>query len=497
MQLARPVIISSLSKLLLLPFAFSWACTPKVDEPEEQKEVFPTAIIISSRELTVERGGSDIITVSFIPEEVSNKTLDWHSADPSIATVEDGKVTGVKPGTTEIYVTAWNITDKCIVTVVNRPGEIGLTEKNLIFYEGERVKIIPDVFPAGVTGPMTWTSSNNNVISVDNDGNIRVLSPGKATITASCGNLTASSDAVCYTPLTLEAIENGVITISNPLNRSIVYCVNNSEQKSDGDIVINVSAGDAVRLYGSAESYALGLGKATNIRCSSPFYAYGSIMSLIHSGNLSRVNELCEENTFCCLFKNNKELFSHPQKDLELPAEVLQPWCYDAMFSECTSMSRAPELPATVLAEHCYSDMFWDCKSLTTAPDLPATTLAPKCYSWMFNQCSNLTSAPSILPATELEEWCYSYMFSGCAITKAPELPATKLVFNCYYGMFSGCKKLRYIKALFTSEPGGTTTGDWVYCVPKTGIFVKSKEASWDVRGDSGIPPDWTVEIAE
>ena len=55
-------------------------------------------------------------------------------------------------------------------------------------------------------------------------------------------------------------------------------------------------------------------------------------------------------------------------------------YCYYYMFSDCTSLTKAPELPATKLADNCYRYMFYKCSSLTQAPALPATTLAGSCY---------------------------------------------------------------------------------------------------------------------
>ena len=111
--------------------------------------------------------------------------------------------------------------------------------------------------------------------------------------------------------------------------------------------------------------------------------------------------------------------------------------------------------------------LFWNCQSLTSAPELPATELATRCYDSMFEGCTSLT--------------------------KAPELPATKLSWGCYKGMFYGCRSLNYVKALFTNKTSDKTTKDWLYLVSPTGTFVKSKDATWDVRGSSGIPDDWNV----
>ena len=177
----------------------------------------------------------------------------------------------------------------------------------------------------------------------------------------------------------------------------------------------------------------------------------------------------------------------------ELPATELAEKCYKFMFHGCTSLTKAPELPAMKLVEECYYYMFWGCTDLTEAPSLPATELARYCYFQMFEVCTGLTKAPA-LPAMELAEGCYEEMFWGCtSLTEAPELPAIKLAKRCYFHMFFGCTSLNYVKALFTDEPSEITTGDWLYGVAPTGTFVKNKNATWDVRGDDGIPKGWTV----
>ena len=205
----------------------------------------------------------------------------------------------------------------------------------------------------------------------------------------------------------------------------------------------------------------------------------------------------------------------------ELPVTTLKTNCYAYMFCGCTSLTTAPKLPATKLANNCYEYMFGSCSSLTTVPKLPATTLADYCYSNMFRSCSSLTTAQTILPATTLTEHCYDGMFYGCSsLTTAPELPATTLSTNCYNGMFDnctsltiapelpattlssgcyecmfdGCTNLNYIKALFLTTPGSNYTDGWVTNVSATGTFVRNENATWNVRGVSGIPEGWDVE---
>ena len=125
------------------------------------------------------------------------------------------------------------------------------------------------------------------------------------------------------------------------------------------------------------------------------------------------------------------------------------------------------KLPATILADGCYSEMFCGCTFLTTAPELPATKLTASCYSFMFKGCTRLAAAPS--------------------------LPATTLVEACYVRMFEGCTNLNYIKMLATDISALACLNSWVDGVASTGTFVKSKDATWDVVGDSGVPTGWTV----
>ena len=205
---------------------------------------------------------------------------------------------------------------------------------------------------------------------------------------------------------------------------------------------------------------------------------------ILHSTNLAR-------GCYYAMFINCTSLTTAPV----LPATTLAETCYDSMFEYCTGLTSAPQLPATTLAEACYSEMFASCKSLTSAPQLPATTLAEACYREMFMECTSLTTAP-VLPATTLAEYCYYGMFLGCtSLTTAPVLPALNLVYWCYHLMFDGCSNLNYIKAMFLEIAlNSGALGDWTRNVASNGTFVKNINATWDVRGDSGVPNDWTIQ---
>ena len=131
------------------------------------------------------------------------------------------------------------------------------------------------------------------------------------------------------------------------------------------------------------------------------------------------------------------------------------------------------------MAAYCYNGMFSGCTSLTTAPELPATTLTMSCYSGMFSGCTTLTTAPE-LPATTLAMLCYNNMFYSCtSLTAVPALPATTLADYCYFGMFYSCAKIK----LSTTQKGEYQTA---YRIPTSGTGITATNALQDMFASTG-----------
>ena len=252
----------------------------------------------------------------------------------------------------------------------------------------------------------------------------------------------------------------------------------------------SISQGDAISFRANLIPTTSGIGVFT---VNGMFALEGNCMSILYGDDAAYYTSV-PSYAFYRLFGGCWYLTSVAPSFL--PATTLSESCYRNMFVDCQSLETAPVLPSTVMASNCYRGMFSGCFSLVNAPVLPATTLATYCYAWMFENCSSLVDAPA-LPATTLATYCYNYMFYGCTkLSMAPALPALSLKERCYNFMFYGCSKLSYVKAMFTSYPGTTYTGQWLYGVSDNGTFVKNSLALWNVYGSSGIPATWTVETA-
>jgi hypothetical protein len=377
-------------------------------------------------------------------------------------------------------------------------------------YGAADVTLVATVTASDAT--VTWSSSDDAVVTVDATGKVHAKKTGTATITAKAGTLKATCDVTVSiglaTPLTFEAEADGV-TIKfnddwdNYVAPNVQYSTDDGATWKDDLTIAGVSlsaAGDKVLFRGSNSEYS---SNGCHFKVSDNYKIYGNIMSLVNKDDFAtNYDVLTADGTFAELFLNNAKLTD--ASNLILPATTLSEGCYQSMFYGCTSLTTAPELPAETMKESCYGLMFHGCKALTAAPVLPAKTLAKKCYQSMFEGCTALTTAPE-LPATTLKDEnnadandCYALMFYGCkSLTTSPILPAATLVLDCYYHMFFECTKLASVTCLATNISTTCLTG-WLedagtdVTSPKLHILTTGApdDATWNLPSN---PTTWQI----
>ena len=296
--------------------------------------------------------------------------------------------------------------------------------------------------------------------------------------------------------LTFKAVGSGTFTLSqNAVSYSLDEGVTWNTLVA-GTASPLVPAGKTIMWKGSltpTSSAGIGTFSATNT-----FDIMGNPLSLIYNDNFKNVKSITgKEYAFYRLFNANAKL--RYADNLYLTATYCVGHCYRQMFYNSTIIS-PPVIKAETFGTYSCNAMFQGCTHLTSAPELPAKNLSTYTYYSMFYGCTSLVSAPSILPATTLQSSCYQSMFNRCSkIKSAPLLPALTLVTGCYRYMFEQCSQLNYVKAMFTSTPGtsNNSTQNWLTNVASSGTFVKNSAATWNVRGASGIPNNWTIETAD
>lgn len=133
------------------------------------------------------------ITATVLPEDATNKVIRWNSSDESVATVDCyGVVSLLKEGTATITASATDesgVAATCNLTVI-KPAKlvssISLDPLSAEGTKGDQIQITATVLPEDATNKVIrWSSSDENIASVDDSGLISLLKKGTAVITAS------------------------------------------------------------------------------------------------------------------------------------------------------------------------------------------------------------------------------------------------------------------------------------------------------------------------
>ncbi|MDE6049967.1 MAG: Ig-like domain-containing protein, partial [Paramuribaculum sp.] len=137
--------------------------------------------------------GEDVqLTATVYPENATDKSVAWTSADETVATVdENGKVTALKPGETVITATTPNgITAICRINVkVVKADGITLNFEDREMEEGDYVQLSATISPKNTTDKsVTWASANETIVTVDENGKVKAIKPGETVITATTAN---------------------------------------------------------------------------------------------------------------------------------------------------------------------------------------------------------------------------------------------------------------------------------------------------------------------
>ena len=168
-------------------------------------EVTVEAIAVSSIEInTAERPENpkigDIFTLiaSIEPENATDKTVRWSSDNESVAVVDDGKVEIVGVGVANVTVTSnSNSAASDSVTIEVKPiavTSVILDRQTLELTVGTKETLKATVLPEDATDTnVVWTTSDEFVATVNN-GVVTAVSEGKAAITATAGDKSATCE---------------------------------------------------------------------------------------------------------------------------------------------------------------------------------------------------------------------------------------------------------------------------------------------------------------
>ena len=151
-----------------------------------------TGIVLDKTAETVKKGETVKLTVQVQPVGATLPPVTWTTDNASVATVANGTVTALAEGVATITATAEGLPPvSCTVTVIDPVEATGIifNRTTAAMEVGGKVTLAVTAQPDKADVPaLTWASSNAAVASVQN-GIIKALSEGTATITATAAGL--------------------------------------------------------------------------------------------------------------------------------------------------------------------------------------------------------------------------------------------------------------------------------------------------------------------
>lgn len=146
-----------------------------------------TGIKISKSTATVPKGQKLELTATVLPDGATDKGVTWKSSNPSIATVDkDGVVKGITGGVTIITATSndGGYVDHCVLTVNELITEITLNKTYYKLGLGKTFRLVATVKGETATNQeLRWSTSNRRIVTVDQNGRIKGIKLGTATVT--------------------------------------------------------------------------------------------------------------------------------------------------------------------------------------------------------------------------------------------------------------------------------------------------------------------------
>lgn len=177
------------------------------------------SLTVSPSTRTIAKGTDTLFTATGAFSDGTTRNLtstaSWTSGSPSVASVDQGRATGLTVGTSTVTASFGNIS--ATATVIVSDAELlrlRLSPVRSSIARGTSQSFTAEGFFTDgsfqdVTSQASWTSSNTTVSTVV-EGDAQGLEPGTADITATLGNVTESAQ-LTVTPAALESL-----TVSGP-----------------------------------------------------------------------------------------------------------------------------------------------------------------------------------------------------------------------------------------------------------------------------------------
>lgn len=383
--------------------------------------------------------------------------------------------------------------------VPEQPTEIAvqsviLNTSNLSLQPGETATLSVTVKPDNATvHTLSWSSTNDDVATVSQDGEITGISEGNCLIIVTCDGLKAECElTVAFVKIPVSSVSlsrtmtdmlvgqtiqlSATVLPENATDKTVVWSTSNADVASvDNGLITALAAGEAI-----ITAIAGDFSATCTVKVSVPFSYGGMCLEAISYGIIEISNpnglnieyklegmdwESANDKTISIRVRAKERVWfrglneSYAKGNSEEGYMCTKINCYNGdfyLYGNLMSLIYGDEFESkTEITEGyalCY--LFYQNSRIQNHPtldiELPATTLSPSCYRNMFYGCTKLTRAPK-LPAKKLEERCYTSMFCEChSLEEAAEMAAEEMAYGSCLWMYtrSGLKQAPELPAM-------------------------------------------------
>jgi uncharacterized protein YjdB len=235
----------------------------------------PSAVDVSAESSTLTFIGAETSLSAVVRDDtgspIEGATVTWSSSDNAVVAVSTGgQATAVSSGTATITATSGSASGNVTLTVAQEPDSISINEEELLLVEvGGTEQLEVTLLDAGGApiqdADITWSSSDETVATVTQDGVVTAVGSGTATVTAESGDFSATVEVQVQPATSIQMDPADLSLTSIGATGAVTATLRDAEGVEIVGVPLNWSSSDesvaTVTADGTVE--AIGVGTAT------------------------------------------------------------------------------------------------------------------------------------------------------------------------------------------------------------------------------------------
>lgn len=216
----------------------------------KEQTIYVRDIEISEFQEEMEVGKTQTITTTVLPSDATDQTVKYSSTNPKVATISNtGEIKAIAKGSTTIQITCGEVKKELNIKVKFPTTNIVVEETYMVLKIGSSYQIKARVTPKEANQKLTYYSTDNSVISVNQYGRVKALHVGKSSVVISNGDykraitfIVNEQGSASSKETEKETIDDSEEVLSASTNEMLEQIINATEE----NVIIESSGGTII-----------------------------------------------------------------------------------------------------------------------------------------------------------------------------------------------------------------------------------------------------------